>query len=302
MSAPTISGFMVLRNGAALGYPFVEAIVSALPVCDEFLVSDGYSTDHTFAVLQKLQAIFPDKIKLFQDQWTTAPDDGRVIANVSNQLRARCDGDYCLYVQGNEILHESSADEIRCLPDLYPTMELFSLPYLSYMGPRTIAFFEYRRRLFVNRPRIEIQGDGYDVGYDKGRLLRSPLRFASYVLQSTGERRCPLSEPVYRYRGIFPASFVKKIAQRGAQYSTPGLAQDASDELRRAEAALEKTRRPGQSPDDFWNQMAGGLTEPFAPQPGAGPVPAGGKHPSVMTGSFDPWHYDPWASLERIAP
>ena len=36
-----ISGFMIAKNLLKQGYPFVEAVASALPVCDEFLISDG---------------------------------------------------------------------------------------------------------------------------------------------------------------------------------------------------------------------------------------------------------------------
>ena len=42
-----ISGFMIVKDVLRQGYPFVEAIASALPICDEFLISDGYSTDGT---------------------------------------------------------------------------------------------------------------------------------------------------------------------------------------------------------------------------------------------------------------
>ena len=64
----TISGFMIVKNVVCQGYPFLEAIVSALPVCDEFLISDGFSTDHTWDALQLLKAKYPVKIKLLQDK------------------------------------------------------------------------------------------------------------------------------------------------------------------------------------------------------------------------------------------
>lgn len=35
---------MIVRNVAVQGYPYLEAIRSALPICDEFLVSDGFSS------------------------------------------------------------------------------------------------------------------------------------------------------------------------------------------------------------------------------------------------------------------
>ena len=52
-----ISGFMVVRDVYKQGYPFVSAIASALQVCDEFLISDGYSTDGTFEIIQEISKL-----------------------------------------------------------------------------------------------------------------------------------------------------------------------------------------------------------------------------------------------------
>lgn len=45
----TVSGVYTCRNSIEVGYPFVEAILSALPLCDEFLINDGGSVDGTLA-------------------------------------------------------------------------------------------------------------------------------------------------------------------------------------------------------------------------------------------------------------
>ena len=310
MTQPSISGFMVLRNGVKMGYPFVEAIVSSLPICDEFLISDGYSSDDTLHVLERLREIFPDKIKLSQDKWTTEPDDGAVIATVSNALLSRCRGNYCLYVQGNEILHETSRQEVQRLPTLYPEVELFKLPFFSCLGLEPFTHVEFRRRLFVNEPRIGLRGDAYDAGYDKLRLLKSPLRFKSYLLHRRGEMLCYLREPFYRYRGIFPESFLEKIAVRGSQYKDPRMIAGCREELRCAEQATEAARQSGQGTKAFWREMGrfhdqrrldilrrAGL----APEdPDVTHGPADDRHPRVMRDLFNQWRYDPWASLERV--
>jgi len=36
-----VSGFTFIRNGTLLGYPYVESILSILPLCDEFTVAVG---------------------------------------------------------------------------------------------------------------------------------------------------------------------------------------------------------------------------------------------------------------------
>ncbi len=58
-----ISGFTFIRNGTLLGYPFIESILSALPICDEFIVAVGDSEDDTLA---RIQAIGSNKIRIIQ--------------------------------------------------------------------------------------------------------------------------------------------------------------------------------------------------------------------------------------------
>jgi hypothetical protein len=56
---PRITCFMIVRNALSQGYPFVEAVAQALPVCDEMLVGDGGSTDGTLQTLKKARTTKP---------------------------------------------------------------------------------------------------------------------------------------------------------------------------------------------------------------------------------------------------
>ena len=67
-----VSGFTFIRNGSILSYPFVESILSALPICDEFIVAVGDSQDDTLA---KIQAIDSDKIIIVQTRWNENMQD-----------------------------------------------------------------------------------------------------------------------------------------------------------------------------------------------------------------------------------
>ncbi len=99
-----ISGFMIVKDVLKQGYPFVEAVVSSLPICDEFLISEGYSTDGTFEIVQKM-ANLNKKIKVFRQEW---PREKRysILADVTNWIRAKCSHDYMFCIQANEIVHE----------------------------------------------------------------------------------------------------------------------------------------------------------------------------------------------------
>ena len=48
-----VSGFTFVRNAVQYDYPVVEAITSILPLCDEFIVAVGNSSDSTRELIQK---------------------------------------------------------------------------------------------------------------------------------------------------------------------------------------------------------------------------------------------------------
>ena len=68
-SCVKISGFTFIRNGLALGYPFVPAIRSLLPLCDEIIVNVPRSTDGTLAAVQQ---IGDPKIRIIESEWDEA--------------------------------------------------------------------------------------------------------------------------------------------------------------------------------------------------------------------------------------
>ena len=115
-----------MKNVIRQGYPVAEAIASSLPICDEFLISDGYSNDGTFEMLQKIASL-NKKIKLSRIEWEKK--DLTVLADVSNKLREQCSSDYLFYIQAAEVVHEANVKMLRAIPDLFPETETFSLPF-----------------------------------------------------------------------------------------------------------------------------------------------------------------------------
>ena len=93
-----VSGFTFIRNGTLLGYPFIESILSALPICDEFIVAVGDSEDDTLA---RIQAIDSDKIKIISTQWNEKMQDrGFVYAQQKMIAQYNCSGDWAFYLEG----------------------------------------------------------------------------------------------------------------------------------------------------------------------------------------------------------
>ena len=99
-----ISGFSFVRNAVDLYYPVVESIRSALPICDEFVVAAGDSTDGT---TDAAALIGDPKLRIIETVW----DEEQFVRGASNAAQtnlalAACRGDWCFYLQADEVVHE----------------------------------------------------------------------------------------------------------------------------------------------------------------------------------------------------
>jgi hypothetical protein len=101
-----ISGIISLKDGVSTGYPFLEAILSVLPICDEFLINDGGSRDATGKWLRRLKRTFP-KIRLFHQPWFRSPA-WEALDTTLEYLIKKAKGDWLLEVQGDELWHEKT--------------------------------------------------------------------------------------------------------------------------------------------------------------------------------------------------
>ncbi len=216
---------MIVKDVLRQGYPFVEAIASALPICDEFLISDGYSQDGTYEIIQKICCLNP-KVKVYQTHW---PDkkDTTVLADVTNELRPKCRFEYILSIQANEIIHEQSAPLIKALPTIFPDVETFSFPFTQLLD--TFKFAEgFRLRLAKNHPGIIARGDAWTLGaspsFTRTKIIRSlirPRRFSYYLTKGVEfvhanpcydylSRAVYLPKPIFRYWALTPQNFLEK--------------------------------------------------------------------------------------------
>ncbi len=101
-----VTGFTFIRNAVRYDYPVVEAILSILSLCDDFVVAVGNSDDDTLELIKK---IAPDKIKVIETVWDdTLREGGKVLAAETDKaFQAISDkADWCFYIQGDEVVHE----------------------------------------------------------------------------------------------------------------------------------------------------------------------------------------------------
>ncbi len=110
----SVSGFTIVRNAEILDYPFEESVLSALPLCDEFVINCGDSDDATLGLCESLRKRFPDKIRLVCSSWEREGQlGGFQLKHQTDRAFAECRGDWSLYLQADEVLHEADYEKIR---------------------------------------------------------------------------------------------------------------------------------------------------------------------------------------------
>jgi hypothetical protein len=107
-----ISGFTMVRNADKLYYPVRESILSVLPVVDEFIVAlgEGDKEDRTRTYIDSIAS---DKIKVYNRIWKEEDFvKGKIMADETNFALNQCSGDWCFYLQADEVVHEKDLNNI----------------------------------------------------------------------------------------------------------------------------------------------------------------------------------------------
>jgi hypothetical protein len=164
-----ISGFTVIRNARLMGYPILESINSLLPIVDELVVGLGQSDDDTRSMLEGLKS---PKIKIFDSFWDTAKTKGGLIlSEKTNEALAKCENDWCFYLQADEVLHEEDLPSIQAAvahATARPEVEGLLFDYIHFYGSySTIATSRrwYRKEVRVVRKSSGIQSHNDAQGF-----------------------------------------------------------------------------------------------------------------------------------------
>jgi hypothetical protein len=212
-----VSGFTFLRNARALGYPFLESIASILPICDEFIIALGESSDDT---VEALYGLDNPKLRIIRTAWNEQMlTHGYIYAQQTNIALFNCTGDWAIYLQGDEVLHEKDLTAIVDAMDRHlndERIEALVFDYIHFYGsPEYHAWSTswYRRecRAVKNGCRAFFPSDGQFFSIVTGnRKMRYPsaaLANASvyhYGWVRTEMQMCEKSRQVEKYWGGSP--------------------------------------------------------------------------------------------------
>lgn len=173
-----VSGFTIVRNGNIYAYPFTEAILSILPLCDEMIVNVGKSDDDTLETVRSLNS---SKIRIIESEWDMNLKGGKVLSVETNKALRECTGDWCFYIQSDEVLHEKYHDEVYGKMKLYKDntkTEGLRFRYKHFYGSYDYFQDNYRNwyikesRIIRRNENIVSWGDAMDFRHRDGSRIR----------------------------------------------------------------------------------------------------------------------------------
>lgn len=159
-AAMFVSGFTIIRNAIKYSFPVRESILSLLPLCDEFIVFVGDSEDGTRDLVG---SIGDPRLRIFDSRWRDGLTGGRVLAEQTSLALAKCRGEWAVYIQADEVIHEDDREAIRrSMEDNLARLEVQGLlfDYVHFYGSygiQAVGRRWYRREVRIVRNGVGIE-------------------------------------------------------------------------------------------------------------------------------------------------
>jgi len=178
-----ISGFSFARNAQKLYYPVAESIKSILPICDEFVIAIGKG-DADDRTREEVAGIGDPKVRIIDTEWTDRQRIGRKIhSQQSNIALDQCSGDWCFYIQADEVVHEADLPRIqkRCQQLLdEPKIEGLLFSYLHFWGDyehyhKSHAWYPREIRIIRNNSGIRSWSSAQSFRKDGKKITVAPV-------------------------------------------------------------------------------------------------------------------------------
>jgi hypothetical protein len=180
-----VVGISLVKNAVRLEFPLLEALRSILPLCDHLIVNLGPSDDGTGGLLSSLG---DERVEVIEGAWDGSLGGGMLAVETQRALD-RADGDWVVYVQADEVLHEDGVEPLRAAMRaarddrrveglLVGFRHLYGTPAFEGTGRQW-----YRREVRVVRPGVGVRSHGDAQGFRVGpsaRRIRARLAAATY--------------------------------------------------------------------------------------------------------------------------
>lgn len=161
----TLSLYTFVKDALFFDYHLLHMLRHHLPLADELVVVDGFSTDGTYEAIRDLDP----KVKVFRHQLDVS-EPRSWLRKAKDEARTRCSGDWCVLVDCDEFIPEWEFDRIRTF--IRTTDRQIGVATYRHFYGNYRVYYENPDRPFPpptkkilhrNLPAVEIYGDGSDV-------------------------------------------------------------------------------------------------------------------------------------------
>ena len=205
--AVRLCGFTIARQAVRLGYPLEESLRSLLPLVDELVVGIGDGDDGTWELVE---SIGDPKLSLFRSTWDpTHRRNGQVLSEETNKALARCRGDWAIYLQADEVLHEDELPALRRVIEENDrrATETLSFRYFHFYGSYATCqdnpnwFYPRATRAVRLGVGVQSVGDACAFMVERDGVMRRP-------------RRVDTGLHVYHYGWVRPPQVMREKSRR----------------------------------------------------------------------------------------
>jgi len=216
-----VSGFTIARDAVRFDYPLAESLRSLLPLVDELVVAVGDCDDGTWELVQ---GIGDPKIHAFHTTWDLDRREN-VLSEETNKALERCTGDWAVYLQADEVLHEDDLPALHAALERHRhvRVEGLSFRYLHFFGSygtvQDNPMWFYRRATRAVRPGAGVRSVGDGCGF--------------MVIARDGSRRlrrANIGARVFHYGWVRPPEIMaRKQINLAGLFSGPGAVATADE-------------------------------------------------------------------------
>ena len=212
-----ISAFTIVRDAEQFDFQIEESIKSLLPIVDEYVVNVGKSNDNTLDIIKNIPS---EKIRIIESSWDTTffNEGGQIFAHETNKMLKECSGDWCIYLQGDEVLHEDAWEEIQQACAYYlddKSVDGFLLRYVHIYADYN-HYISARHQGYPKEIRIVRNDKDIHSWKDAQSFRRIPdFDYKNYYrIENTKKLRCVLLKNAFVYHYGWsrnPYKMIKKV-------------------------------------------------------------------------------------------
>jgi hypothetical protein len=190
-----ISGFTFTKNATKLYYPVKASIECLLPLVDEFIVVLGDCDEDDYTE-KEILSIDSNKINIIRTVWNIEKyPNGTEYAHQTDIAKAACTGDWLVYIQSDEVIHEKYLPVIKenCEKYLHDKeVEGFLFQYKHFWGDydhfvSSHAWYPREIRIIRNEPDIHSWRDAQSFrripGFDGADYYQKENTFKLNVVE-----------------------------------------------------------------------------------------------------------------------